>query len=140
MALEHDPVLTTPPELAGVLQELIDREPIFHRPEWGTTRADFERMMSEDFWETGASGTRYSRQFVLDELDRRFASPHPDISPDIWEAAGFLCQQLATDLYLLTYTLVQNRNRKSRRATIWRHTATGWKIVYHQGTLVQDQK
>lgn len=143
MESEHDPVLTTSPELAGVLQELIDREPIFHRPEWGTARADFERMMSEDFWETGASGTRYSRQSVLDELDRRFASPHPEtkpeISPDIWEAAGFLCQQLAPDLYLLTYTLVQNRNRKSRRATIWRRTETGWKIVYHQGTLIQER-
>lgn len=143
MASEHDPVLTTPPELAGVLQELIDREPIFHRPEWGTTRADFERMMSEDFWETGASGARYSRQFVLDELDRRFASPHPDINPnigpDIWEAAGFICQQLAPDLYLLTYTLVQNRSRKTHRATIWQRKADSWQIIYHQGTLIQER-
>jgi len=143
MDSEHEFVLTTPPELASVLQELIDREPIFHRPEWGTTRADFERMMSEDFWETGASGTRYSRQSVLDELDRRFASPHPgtksEISPDIWEAAGFLCQQLASDLYLLTYTLIQNRSRKTRRATIWQRKADSWKIIYHQGTLIQER-
>jgi hypothetical protein len=130
----HEPVLTTSPELAGVLQELIDREPIFHRLEWGTTRADFERMMSEEFWETGASGTRYNRQFVLDEFARRFASPHHDI----WETTGFFCQQLAPDLYLLTYSLVQNHNRKTRRATIWRRTADGWKIVYHQGTLIQE--
>jgi hypothetical protein len=133
MESEHAPALTTSPELAGVLQELIDREPIFHRREWGTTRADFERMMSEEFWETGASGARYSRQFVLDELDRRFSWPHHDI----WETTGFFCQQLAQDLYLLTYTLVQNRSRKTRRATIWRRAADGWKIVYHQGTLIQ---
>lgn len=135
MESEHEPAFTTSLELAGILQELIDREPIFHRPAWGTTRADFERMMSEEFWETGASGTRYSRQFVLDELERRYTAPHEDI----WEASGFHCQQLAQDLYLVTYTLVQNHSRKSRRATIWRHTADGWKIVYHQGTLIQEQ-
>lgn len=135
MELEHEPVLTTTPELAGVLQNLIDREPIFHRPEWGTTRADFERMMGEDFWETGASGARYSRQFVLDELERRFAAPRQEN----WQASGFRCQQLAPDLYLLTYSLVQNRSRRSRRATIWRHTDDGWKIIYHQGTLIHEE-
>jgi hypothetical protein len=135
MQPEHEPALTTSPELAGILQDLIDREPVFHCPEWGTTRADFERMMSEEFWETGASGARYSRQFVLDELERRFASLHDDI----WETTGYFCQQLAPDLYLLTYSLIQNHIRKSRRATIWRRTAEGWKIVYHQGTLIQEQ-
>ena len=63
----------TDPELLSVLEELIKREPIFHRPEFGTTRADFEKMMSPDFWEIGASGRRYSRAFVLDELERRHA-------------------------------------------------------------------
>jgi hypothetical protein len=135
MGSEHEPVLTTTPELAGVLQNLIDREPIFHRPEWGTTRADFEHMIGEDFWETGASGACYSRQFVLDELERRFAAPRQKN----WQASGFRCQQLAPDLYLLTYSLVQNRSRRSRRATIWRHTADGWKIIYHHSTLINEE-
>ena len=65
-------------EIAEVLAELVKREPICHRPELGTTRADYERMMDESFREVGASG----------------------------------------------------------RATIWRRTNEGWKIVYHQGTLV----
>jgi hypothetical protein len=45
---------------------------------------------------------------------------------------------LAEDVYLLIYTLLQDRERVTRRATIWRRTADGWKIVYHQGTIVQD--
>ena len=59
--------------------ELRDREPIFHRPEHGTTRADFEAMTVADYWEVGASGTVYDRATLLDELDRRFADPayHP---------------------------------------------------------------
>ena len=126
--------LSTSPELEEVLVELSAREPIFHRPEFGTSRADFERMTVEDFWETGASGRRYSRKFVLDELERRFSVPHDDV----WETRDFNCRKLAEDVYLLTYTLLQDRKRLTRRATIWRRTADGWKIVYHQGTIVQD--
>ena len=125
---------TTDSELAEVLAELSRREPIFHRAEFGTTRADFQRMTVEDFWETGASGRRYSRAHVLDELERRFAGPRQDI----WETSDFVCRKLAEDLFLLTYTLLQDGKRRTRRATIWRRTAEGWKIVYHQGTIVQD--
>jgi hypothetical protein len=39
---------------------------------------------------------------------------------------------------LLTYTLLQDKQRLTRRGTIWQSTADGWKIVYHQGTIVQD--
>jgi hypothetical protein len=124
----------TKPELAGVLSELMAREPIFHRPEFGTTRADFERMMADDFWETGASGRRYSRAFVLDELERRLAAPREDD----WEAKDFNCRELAPGVFLLTYTLLQNHERLTRRATIWQRAPEGWKIVYHHGTMVQD--
>lgn len=132
------PPFDTPLELQHILAELARREPIFHRPEIGTTRADFERMTVEDYWETGASGRRYSRQAVLDALEERFAAPNPDAHPHGWETSEFQCRQLAADTYLLTYTLLQDHARLTRRATIWRRTADGWKIVYHQGTIVQD--
>jgi hypothetical protein len=129
-----EPTRSSPPQLDAVLAELVAREPIFHRPEFGMSRADIERMMADDFWETGASGHRYSREFVLDELERRFAAPHEDV----WEAREFKCRELAPGVYLLTYTLVQNQKRITRRATVWQRTAEGWKVVYHQGTIVQD--
>ena len=116
-----------------VLDELVRREPIFHRAEFGTTRADFERMTEESFWEVGASGRRYSREFVLDELEKRHAVPHSDG----WETSDFRCQKLAEDLYLLTYTLLQDKTRLTRRSTIWRRTDGDWKIVFHQGTVVE---
>ena len=125
---------TTAPELQDVLAELSSREPIFHRSEFGTSRADFESMMTEDFWETGASGRLYSRQFVLDELEKRLSVPREDV----WETSDFQCRRLSDDIYLLTYSLLQDHVRLTRRSTIWRKTPDGWKIVYHQGTLVQD--
>jgi hypothetical protein len=128
-----EPSFTTAPELKDVLAELSAREPIFHCPEFGTSRADFERMTAQDFWETGASGRRYAREFVLDELEQRFATPHDDV----WETRDFYCRKLGEDTYLLTYTLLQGGKRLTRRATIWQRAVDGWKIVYHQGTVVQ---
>jgi hypothetical protein len=129
-----EPELTTASELQEILVELSRREPIFHRPEFGTSRADFERLMADDYWETGASGRRYSRDLILDVLEKRFSVPHADV----WETSGFQCRKLSEDTYLLTYTLLQDKQRLTRRATIWRSTPDGWKILYHQGTIVQD--
>jgi hypothetical protein len=129
-----EPDRTTEPELLDILAELSSREPIFHRPEFGTSRADFERMTTDNFWETGASGRRYSRKFVLDTLERRHRTPREDI----WETRDFHCARLAAETYLLTYTLLQDGVRLTRRATIWQNTSEGWKILYHQGTIVQD--
>ncbi len=116
-------------------EELAAREPIFHRPESGTTRADFEAMTADDFWEVGASGRKYARGEILDILDSRHATPHEDV----WEIRDFQCRRLAADIYLVTYMLIQDRQRETRRATIWQRTEDGWKIMYHQGTLIQSQ-
>ena len=115
-----------------VTEELRRREPLFHRPELGTTRADFERMTADAFWEIGASGRRYDREFVLNELEKRHTAP---ISEHL-EVHDFHCTELAPDTYLATYTLIQEGHRVSRRATIWRRSEGGWEAVYHQGTLV----
>ncbi len=135
MNSDSGPQPITDPALAEVLAQLISREPIFHRPEFGTTRADFERMTTNDYWEVGASGRRYSRNQVLDMLEERFQL---DQSGDVWETSDFCCRKLAQDVYLLTYTLLQHKQRKTRRSTIWQQTAEGWKIAYHQGTITQD--
>jgi len=91
-------------------------------------------MTVEEFWEIGASGRRYSRDFVLEELEKRFSAPHEDT----WETRDFRCQRIANDVYLLTYTLIQNGTRVSRRSTIWRRVDHEWKAVFHQGTLVPE--
>ena len=131
MTAAMEPDLATAAELTGVLDELRRREPIFHRPEFGTTRADFERMTASDFCEIGASGQRYSRAHVLDVLEHRV----PDPAEHAWITRDFHCRELGADTYLLTYTLEQGK-RVSRRSTIWRRSGGEWLIVFHQGTLV----
>ena len=129
--MSTEPSLKTAAHLIPVLEELKSREPIFHRPEWGITRGDFENMTDPSFWEVGASGRRYSREFILDTLDDRVLKGYEDV----WETQGFHCLEIAPDNYLVTYTLLQGP-RVTRRATLWRRTKSGWKILYHQGTVV----
>jgi hypothetical protein len=126
-----EPTLVTAPEHLPVLHELMRHEPIFHRPELGATRRDLEKMTDPAFWEVGASGRRYSRDFALDTVTARFQQQ----AADAWETRDFHCMEIAADNFLLTYTLVQGP-RISRRATLWRRTSGGWTILYHQGTLV----
>ncbi|MCI0627022.1 MAG: DUF4440 domain-containing protein [Acidobacteria bacterium] len=129
-----EPNLVTAPKHLAVLDELMQREPIFHRPEFGTTRSDFENIMDDSFWEVGASGRRYSREYVLDTLEKRYENP----TEDTWETRDSHCFEIAPDNYLITYTLIQGE-RVTRRSTIWRRTVHGWKILYHQGTVVEER-
>lgn len=128
-----EPARITDARLLSVQNELSSREPIFHLPEHGTDRAAFEAMTDASFWEVGASGRIYSRLYVRDVLEKRYASP----VEDNWETKDFFCQEISTDTYLLTYMLLQG-SRTTRRATLWRRSSEGWKILYHQGTVIES--
>jgi hypothetical protein len=138
--IDCPPEFVTNAEHLEVLNELIQREPIFHHPEFGTTRQDFENMTDSAFWEVGASGRRYSREYVLEEVVKRYENPQyrgihspPENS---WETKDFYCRKIAENTYLLTYTLIQE-DRVTRRSTLWQRIDTDWKILYHQGTTIQ---
>ena len=126
----------TDPDLLPVLEELRRREPIFHAPEFGTSRADFEKATAPEYWETSASGRRYSRNFILRTLDE-----HPPVHAASvgWQSYDHALRRLGPDTFLLTYTLRQ-MERLTRRATIWQSSAAGWRIVYHQGTVVSSEE
>jgi hypothetical protein len=128
-----EPKLVTRREERAVLEELRELEPIFHRPQYLDPRA-LEQLVAEDFWEIGASGRRYSRQYVLKTLSARAAKG----MTDDWETSDFHCRALAPDVYLLTYTLLQGE-RLTRRATLWQRAPSGWKILFHQGTVVEEE-
>ncbi|MEZ2222237.1 DUF4440 domain-containing protein [Rhizobium sp. RCC_161_2] len=117
-------------QLDDILKELSAREPIFDSREFGTSRADLERMTDEAFWEIGASGKIYQRSYVIETLLKRYDKA-PE--PHGWPCRDFTITPLADKLFLLSYTL-EEPGRITRRSTIWRRTDEGWKIVFHQGT------
>jgi len=127
---------TTDPALNPILDELRPLEPIFHTPEFGLEPADFTARMAPDYWEVGASGRRYSREFILQMLAD---SPPVNAATARWRASGHALRQLGPDTYLLTYSLRQGE-RLTRRSTLWQRTPVGWQILFHQGTLVSSNE
>lgn len=123
-----------PPALRAILAELHELEPLFHRVPPGTSREVFAQMISDDFFEVGASGRRYDRDFVLDTLEARHREPFVET----WATRDFGVRELGADHYLLTYTLAQGA-RITCRATIWWRSDSRWKAVYHQGTIVAPE-
>ena len=110
------------PGLLTILDELRRREPIFHNP---------------DYWEVGASGRRYSRDFILNELTKN--DHFVDAAAAGWQTSEFGMRRLGPDTYLLTYTLDQ-AGRRTRRSTIWQNSENGWRILYHQGTIISVEE
>jgi hypothetical protein len=134
--MAHDAFVTYfDAELLPVFEELRRREPIFHTPEFGITLADFESVMTPDYWEVGASGRRYSRDFVLRTLEQ---IPPVDAASAGWQCSDYGLRRLSPDTYLFTYTLRQ-AERLTRRATIWQGGGEKWRILYHQGTIASDR-
>ena len=135
--MTNDAVFThVAPDLFSVLEELHRREPIFHTSECGTTLADFKRTTAPDYWEVGASGRRYSREFILRTLDQ---NPPVDAASAGWQSYDHGLRRLGPDTFLFTYTLRQ-AERLTRRATIWQTTSEGWRALYHQGTTVSAEE
>ncbi|MGE5621024.1 MAG: DUF4440 domain-containing protein [archaeon] len=127
-----EPVLTTDKKYLSIRDELLRLEGLLHQPGEGSTRKDLEAMTDDLFWEVGASGNCYSRDFVMDVLEKRAKNPNPE---DKWQTSDDWCNEISENNYLLTYTLVQGE-RITRRSSIWRRYGNFWKIVYHQGTIV----
>ncbi|HEX4310615.1 MAG TPA: DUF4440 domain-containing protein [Acidobacteriaceae bacterium] len=115
-----------------VLEELRRLEPIFHTAEFGTTVAEFDRRMAAEYWEVGASGRRYSREFILRTLEEM---PPVDAAAAGWTCSEFGLRAMGADTWLLTYTLDQG-GRATRRSTLWGKTEGRWRILFHQGTVV----
>jgi hypothetical protein len=122
-----------PTALERVRAELVAREPIFHRPELGTSREDYLAQTAEDYWEVGASGRIYEREGVVDGLVARGKVP----GDEHWVISDARVRQVGETTYALTYQLDQ-AGRLTRRLTLWDRDAGGWKILYHQGTIIQD--
>jgi hypothetical protein len=126
----------TKPELLPVLEELVKLEPIFHTAEFGKSVEDYEVRTAPDYWEVGASGRRYSRDFIVKELRKK--SP-ADSSALGWKSFDHALKQLGPETYLITYVLLQGK-RLTRRATIWEKVFHKWRIRYHQGTEVSVEE
>lgn len=131
-------------DLDEVRDALVALEPLFHQPQvTGRARGDVEALMAPDFWEVGASGVVYLRDHVLRIVGERYADDGGQDGHTL-PVDDVRCRRLGPSTYLLTYRLHEpepsGRGRITRRATVWERaeTGVGWRVVYHQGTVVND--
>ena len=126
------PNLTLAKHLEPVLNELKIVENLFHAACNEATPAQFEALVAPNFWEVGATGRLYSREFALAVLTQRPNTP----DDAAWQTTDFHVIELGEHNFLLTYTL-QQPNRMTRRVTAWQRKGNQWQALYHQGTVVE---
>ncbi|MBW8804174.1 MAG: DUF4440 domain-containing protein [Catenulisporales bacterium] len=87
-------------------------------------------FLDSDFVEFGASGRRWDAQSILAVMGPDNSTPESPIVAT--EISGVL---LAPGIVHLTY-VSEHDGRRARRSSLWRLTDAGWRVYFHQGTLI----
>ncbi|MGV8966294.1 MAG: hypothetical protein ACOH2F_08440 [Cellulomonas sp.] len=126
-------------DLAAILTELMAREPALDHRELVHSAETFDAETADDFWEVGASGRVYSRDYLRSVALQRLQDTGVDARITAgWTTEDHNIRRLGPDTYLVTYQL-NGQGRRTRRATIWRSSpAKGWHVLYHQGTVINE--
>ncbi len=116
----------------SLLKTLRSLEKALHRSEVRSDREELDRLLDPEFRELGRSGRVYERAEILDE----FADRVPEY--EVW-AQDFQLVRLSDAVALLTYrsahvTRGGELENHTNRSSVWRLTATGWRMIFHQGT------
>ena len=109
----------------GDLARLRELEEALWRPE---TRFDPEFMdavLAPGFIEFGQSGTRWSREDVIDTAAYPFEATITD----------YRVRMVTPDVAIATYR-ADTADTSSHRGSVWRRTGNRWLLEYHQGTPI----
>ncbi len=90
-------------------------------------------LIAGEYLEIGKSGRIYSKPEAIEALKKE---EYKEI-----KITGFKMTPIADSVILAVYTAYQNRADKntvarSVRSSIWKLFGTGWKIIFHQGTII----
>ena len=85
-------------------------------------------LLAEDFYEIGASGKVYVKTDV---------SPCDAIAPKL-AVDNFQLSIITNDVARCSYKLTE-LNRVTLRTSIWRNHDGKWQMVFHQGTVIQEE-
>lgn len=116
---------------ADSVQEVIRGERRLLDREVRRSAEELNRLLDDEFHEIGASGRLWDRASLIGAL-----SLEQGLGP-VAEIDEIHAVPLGTDVVLLTYR-ARGSNRTSRRSSVWRYRADGWRLVFHQGTVVPD--
>ena len=113
------------------IQHAIELELRLLQPETRARPAEVEALLHPDFAEFGASGRYWGRTEIVAAL----AAEQPGGEEPLITATEMTGTRLADDVIHLTY-VSQRGDRRAQRSSIWLRTSDGWRVYFHQGTLI----
>ena len=95
---------------------------------------EIEQLLADDFMEIGCSGRTYNRQQVIDVLQNESTAK--------MAISDFRILNLSETVVLANFretkfnaeNIIEN---ESLRSSIWKLFGDKWKMIFHQGTLLQ---
>jgi hypothetical protein len=110
---------------------LIGLERELHDPAIRRDRARLHALIDADYVEVGRSGRVYTKAAMVAHLAEE--------KPVQIHAEDFHVALLAPDVALVTYRSARVEHGgalvdPAQRCSVWRRTAQGWQVRYHQGT------
>jgi hypothetical protein len=114
------------------VQAVVELELQLQKPEVRAEPADVEALLHPGFSEFGASGRRWGRPEMIAAL----AAEQPVGEEPVIITTEMTGTRLADDVIHLTY-LSQRAGRRALRSSIWLRTPDGWRVYFHQGTLIR---
>jgi len=125
-------------ETRPVIEQLRDLETELHRIDTRRNTQRLEQLLHPDFVEFARSGRQYSRREVLEEFAK--GGEMPPVT-----ARDFGIVEAGPGVAVLTYRSAHvgpagELSRETLRSSLWVETAAGWRILFHQGTPVDDSR
>jgi hypothetical protein len=118
------------------VQIVIERELWLLQPQVRAAPSEVEALLHPEFCEFGASGRRWSQADMITALAaEQPAAEQPAAEEPLITATEITATRLADDVIHLTY-VSQRGERRARRSSIWLRTEDGWRVYFHQGTLI----
>ncbi|HEX6148092.1 MAG TPA: DUF4440 domain-containing protein [Acidimicrobiia bacterium] len=88
-------------------------------------------LLHADFIEFGSSGRVYTKDAIVQMMVQE--------TPGVVKIRDFDVREVSDDVALVTYRTIGQEGRETRRSSIWLLRTSGWQIVFHQGTRVQNR-
>ena len=114
------------------VQAVIELELQLLKPEVRAEPGAADALLHPDFSEFGASGRRWGRTEMIAAL----AAEQPAGEELVITTTEMAGTRLADDVIHLTY-VSQRAGQRALRSSIWLRTPAGWRVYFHQGTLVR---
>jgi len=96
------------------------------QPEVRTSPEAFGRLLADEFFEFGSSGTVWRKSDFI---------AGGGIEPRKMTMQHFDLHLLAPDVALVTYRIIdETRQQHTLRSSIWKRLDGHWQMIFHQGT------